>query len=132
MIEEINNLDIINEYLKIFKTSVSEIGVFSHYLVYKEEDEICAFISYELIYDRIEIDYIYTKERFRTKGIASKLINYLVNEGINNNCINITLEVRESNINAINFYKTNGFKEVTRREKYYNDEDGILMIRELV
>ena len=44
---------------------------------------------------------------------------------------NITLEVRESNKEAINFYLKNGFKEVTRRKNYYKEEDGILMIKNL-
>ena len=49
----------------------------------------------------------------------------------NNECDNITLEVKESNKSAINFYLKNGFIEVARREKYYQDEDGILMIKEM-
>ena len=47
------------------------------------------------------------------------------------NLTNITLEVRESNERARRFYLKNGFKEVTKRKNYYNDEDGILMIKNL-
>ena len=47
------------------------------------------------------------------------------------NIQNITLEVRKSNINAINFYKKHGFEEVATRENYYGSEDGILMVKEM-
>ena len=84
------------------------------------------------MYDRIEIEYIYTNLDYRNQNIASKLLNYLIELGVDNNCSNITLEVRCSNVNAINFYEKNGFKKVSIRKNYYNGEDGILMIRKLV
>ena len=83
------------------------------------------FINYDLIYDRIEINYIYVIEQFRNKGIAGELVKY-----IDKNIKNITLEVKESNIQAINFYLKMGFKKVSVRENYYKNENGILMIKE--
>ena len=74
--------------------------------MYKDID-IKGILVYELIYDRAEIDYIIVDENYRRKGIATKLLNYLET---NNNLYNITLEVRESNIDAIKFYEKNGFK----------------------
>ena len=88
-------------------------------------NEIMGFINYDLIYDRIEINYIYVIEQFRNKGIAGELVKY-----IDKNIKNITLEVKESNIQAINFYLKIGFKKVLVRENYYKNENGILMIKE--
>ena len=45
---------------------------------------------------------------------------------------NITLEVRSDNEKAIYLYKKYGFIPVAKREKYYNDVDGILMEKELM
>lgn len=132
MIKEINDINEINKFLSYFNTSISEIGIFSHYNVYKEDNEIIGFLNYDLIYDRIEIIYIYVNSNFRKRGIASKLIEDLINIGKKNNCKNITLEVNTSNKDALSLYKHNGFIEVAKREKYYNGEDGILMVRELV
>ena len=97
---------------------------FNKTVVYKL-DEIMGFINYDLIYDRIEINYIYVIEQFRNKGIAGELVKY-----IDKNIKNITLEVKESNIQAINFYLKMGFKKVSVRENYYKNENGILMIKE--
>lgn len=129
MISSTKDLNIINEFLKNFNTSIEEIGVFSNYLIYKEKDSVVGFLNYDLIYDRIEIDYIYVNPEYRKQGIASKLFDYMVENS--KNIKNITLEVRKSNINAINFYKKHGFEEVAIRENYYGSEDGILMVKEM-
>jgi len=53
----------------------------------------------------MEVDNILVKEEYRSRGIGTKLMSYLVSEAIHHKVINITLEVRVSNIRAINLYK---------------------------
>ena len=130
MIQEIRDINIINEKLSNFNTSVKEIGVYTKYYGYVDNDSIVGFLSFDFIYDRAEINYIFVEEKYRKKGIATKLLNHML-DICNNECKNITLEVKESNKSAIKFYLKNGFIEVARREKYYQDEDGILMIKEM-
>lgn len=130
MIQEIKDIKIINDKLSNFNTSIKEIGVYTKYYAYVDNDSIVGFLSFDLIYDRAEINYIFVEKDYRQQGIATKLLNYML-DICNNECENITLEVKESNKSAINFYLKNGFIEVARREKYYQDEDGILMIKEM-
>ena len=56
-------------------------------------------------------------------------MDFLIEYSNNNNIINITLEVNENNISAINLYKKYKFDLVSKREKYYKANDAILMIR---
>ena len=130
MIQDIKDINIINEKLSNFNTSVKEIGVYTKYYSYIENDLIVGFLSFDLIYDRAEINYIFVEKDYRQQGIATKLLNYML-DICDKECKNITLEVKESNKSAIKFYLKNGFIEVARREKYYQDEDGILMIKEM-
>ena len=128
---EEKDLNYINKLLNNFKYQLSEKSFnndFLKVLVY-EDKIIKGILVYQYIYDRIEIDYIIVDNKYRRCGIASKLLKFI--ETKHNNIKNITLEVRESNKEAINFYLKNGFKEVTKRKNYYNDEDGILMIKNL-
>lgn len=97
-------------------------------LIY-EEKGILGVIVFEEIYDRIELDYIIVNDNYRRRGIASKLMESLINYAQNNSISNITLEVNENNISAINLYKKYKFELVSRREKYYNDKDALLMMR---
>jgi len=104
---------------------------FKHVYVYEKEGNIVGFICYSVIYDRGELDYIYVLENFRKQGIAESLLKFFVSHATKCNCTNITLEVRKSNDAAIKLYEKHGFKSVATRDKYYNGEDGILMIREM-
>lgn len=133
MIKELTEINMINGFLKEFDTCITNLDdPFKKYIGYEIDNKIVSFLNYSLIYDRIEIEYIYTNPDYRNKNFATILLNHLIDLGINNNCLNITLEVRCSNTSAINFYEKNGFKKVSIRKNYYNGEDGILMIRELV
>ena len=133
MIKELNDIKEINKFLNKFDCNIGNVNdPFKKYIGYEINGEIISFLNYSLIYDRIEIEYIYTNDDYRNQGIASKLLNYLIELGNANNCLNITLEVRSSNVEAINFYEKNDFKKVSIRKNYYKDEDGILMLRELV
>ena len=90
------------------------------------EDDIIAFLTYSFMYDRAEIDYIYVDLKYRNNGIAQALFNEMINN-IGN--VSISLEVNINNKAAIEFYKKNGFKIVSKREKYYQGVDGYLMVR---
>ena len=80
----------------------------------------------------MEIDYLFVDEEVRKRGIANKLMAYLISIAINNHVINITLEVRISNEIARYLYKKYGFREVALRKFYYGDEDGILMEKQVM
>ncbi len=115
----INEFDI--EYLK-------RKNPFLKNYVYLENNEPIGLISYSLIYDRIELEYIWVSFEHRKKGIASKLMNMMIKEDFNN----VTLEVSTANVGAINLYKKYGFKIASIRKKYYGSDDAYLMIREMM
>ena len=99
---------------------------------YYEDDKVLGYANYSLIYDRIELDNIFVDEVRRGEGIGKKLMSSLVAIAIDNHVINITLEVRISNVIARNLYKGFGFREVALRKFYYGDEDGILMEKQVM
>lgn len=132
MIRELEEKDFIkvNKLLKDFNYELNKESFdndFLKTLVY-EDGFIKGVLVYQYIYNRAEIDYIIVDNNYRKLGIATKLLKHLEDSY---KLDNITLEVRESNKEAINFYLKNGFKEATRRKNYYKDEDGILMIKNL-
>jgi ribosomal protein S18 acetylase RimI-like enzyme/glycosyltransferase involved in cell wall biosynthesis len=64
--------------------------------------------------DEIEILNVAVDDRFRRRGVASKLIQSFAQE-------RVFLEVRESNLEARALYEKLGFIRVGRRENYYED-----------
>ena len=99
---------------------------------YSVDKKIVAFIEYEEIYDRYELDNIFVLEEYRNMGLASYLMQYMIDEGKKNNIKNITLEVRRDNDKAIRLYKKYGFIEKAIRHNYYGNCDGILMEKEMM
>lgn len=129
----INNYKLVNEFL--IKNNLEPLSLnsfnsnpFLKIAIYKKDDVIAGYLNFSIIYENAEINQIFVEEKYRKQKIASKLIEHLLKECIN--CSNITLEVRESNIAAINLYEKFKFKKCAIRNNYYGNENGILMVFE--
>ena len=72
---------------------------------------------------------------FKRQGYGTALLNHLIEELKKRNIGEILLEVRAGNKSAIQFYKSQGFEEISVRKNYYiknsknqsQREDGIIM-----
>lgn len=104
---------------------------FSKYLFYFLDGCVKGFLNYTLIYDRIEIININVLDQFQKQGIASKLMDKLLEIARYNNSLNITLEVKIDNFKAIRLYEKYLFKKVATRKGYYNGVDALLMERSM-
>ena len=116
----------------IVEVDTITLNPFLRRLEYVSDGSIIGYLEYSLIYDRIEIDNLYVEIDCRNQGIGTKLMSYLVSDAISLRVVNITLEVRVSNMTAINLYKKFGFREVAIRKYYYGDEDAILMEKNIM
>ncbi len=104
----------------------------SIFTVAEIDNEIIGYIVVKIILDEAEILSLAIKPSFRRKGIASTLLKDVIFKlkDIVKICY---LEVRISNVEAINLYKKLGFKEYGIRKNYYiaPQEDALLMKIEL-
>ncbi|MBR6225716.1 MAG: ribosomal protein S18-alanine N-acetyltransferase [Bacilli bacterium] len=96
------------------------------------DDEVVGYIDFFITFDSASVARVCVANEYRRNGIAKALIEKMVEvckkqaEPVEN----ITLEVRESNEAAIELYKKNGFKTITKKKLYYSDgEDAIYMVR---
>lgn len=133
--KELDNIQ--NIFFDVFKQKNELIDTLSSnpyvkLYTYSVDKNVVAFIQYEDIYDRFELDNIYVLKEYRNQGIASILMEFMINEGKKKEIINITLEVREDNVSAINLYKKYGFVEKAIRNNYYDNCNGILMEKEMM
>ena len=118
----------INKLIKEIDYKISN-NAFEKCFVYELKKEIIGLLDFSHIYNRLELNYIWIKDDYRSQGYSKKLMDYLLSYSKDNNIDNITLEVSVNNEIALNLYKSFGFKEVAIRNQYYNGIDGILMIR---
>lgn len=119
-----------NSYIDILKEE--KANPYLKYCFYVGNNKILGYITYLDIYDRFEISNIYVLREFRGNGIASKMLQFVIYEGLNKKINNITLEVNSKNTSAIALYHKYGFKEVAIRSGYYSGTDGILMEKEMI
>lgn len=96
----------------------------------KANDELAGFITAFAVLDEVNIYNVAVTEKYRRNGIAGELLNAL-QERVKSFASFITLEVRESNLSAINLYKNKGYTEVGLRKNYYSlpKENAILMTK---
>jgi ribosomal-protein-alanine N-acetyltransferase len=94
--------------------------------------EITGYIIARSVLDEAEILSIAVKSSFRKQGIAANLVTYIL-EKLKNKVKTCYLEVRVSNLPAINLYKKFGFKICNLRKNYYllPKEDALIMKLEL-
>lgn len=100
--------------------------------VLEDNNQIIGVLIIDKIYERMEIIEIEIIKEKRRQGYGNILLNFLTNLAEDEKVENITLEVKETNIPAINLYKKHGFMEVAIRKNYYQGTDGILMERKMM
>jgi [ribosomal protein S18]-alanine N-acetyltransferase len=83
-----------------------------------------------LIADEAHLGNLAVDPGYRRKGIARALLDDLLTAARRHGVRRVTLEVRESNSIARNFYARNGFVDIAIRKSYYRNpvEDAIVML----
>lgn len=112
------------------KAFLSEFN--SNYSVYKSaiyDFRTIGYIGSWIIGDEGHITTLAVHPEYRKRHIADILLYSLFIELKSKNVKWLTLEVRVSNIPAINLYKKFKFKQLGIRKKYYqdNNEDGLIL-----
>ena len=105
----------------------------SKYFVVKYINEIIGYINISILVDNIDINSIVVKKSYQRKGIATYMIDNVLNICKSLNINKILLEVRKSNIIAQTLYQKLGFKKIYTRKKYYPDnlEDAYIYEKKL-
>ena len=132
MIEKVDEINLVLPFIsEFFPNYTVENSPYENIYCYKIGDKIVGFISYSVIYERAELNYIVTDEQYRRKGVGQKLLDYAIDDLKNNMVENFSLEVNVNNKVAIMFYLKNKFEIKSTRHNYYADGDAYLMVREV-
>jgi len=102
-------------------------------LVADHNGSISGFIVARVVSHEWEIENVVVATTRRRRGVASALMQNLVERARAKFAHQIMLEVRESNISARSLYAKHGFVECGGRERYYQDpaEDAVCYRLEL-
>lgn len=99
------------------------------YVVAEEDGEILGYAGAWCVFGEADITNVCVRADKRKKGIATKMLRFLIEEGVHKEISTFFLEVRESNLAAIALYEKFGFQKIGIRKNFYEKpvENGIVM-----
>ena len=99
------------------------------FLVCDDDATIAGYCGMLMVPGEGQILNVAVDENYRRRGLATEMMNSMVDIGTTNEVFLYTLEVRESNAPVLALYKSLGFVPTGRRKGYYKnpEEDAILM-----
>lgn len=108
------------------------LNPFAYYYVFEHNKEIIGYIGLRVYDDSCEVLNFVIASHYQRMGNGQKLFDYILEELKIKQVKTITLEVRKSNKQALNFYYKNDFNKLNVRKKYYdNNEDALVLIKEV-
>lgn len=98
----------------------------------EENEKVVAYAGVWLTLDFGDITNIAVHPDYRREGLGSRLLSTIVDLCKERDIERVCLEVKETNLSAIEFYKKSGFLQDGIRKKYYqNTYDAYLMSLDL-
>lgn len=136
------NLNHLNELQEILISDFDDFWSFStlkeevenensSYIIGKINNEIIGFAGLKKFFDQADIMNIVIKKTYRNQGIGTLLLENLILLAKDLNISTLFLEVNEQNKPAIHLYEKLGFEKLGVRKKYYNNNNGIIMKKNL-
>ena len=94
-----------------------------------ERDRVVAYLLAWALLDEMHVLNLAVIAEFQHRGIARRMLEWVIDRVQAQQVKTVHLEVRESNARAIRLYEKIGFKTVGRRRHYYEKptEDALLM-----
>ena len=93
------------------------------------DNVILGYSCFALVLDEVHLRNVAVHPRWRNRGVASGLIDDMIRLSLEQGCNFATLEVRDSNVEALGLYGRFGFRVAGVRASYYSDtgEDALIM-----
>lgn len=106
----------------------------STFLVAVEKEQIIGFLIFFYVLNEGEIIRFAVEKKYQKQGVGSLLIAELEKICREKEITRLMLEVRISNLTAVNFYRKHGFETDSIRKDYYGtpSEDAVLMSCEII
>lgn len=107
---------------------------FATYYVVEENGQILGYAGVWCVFEEAHVTNVAVKPEARRRGWGRKLMQKLIETAMSKGAQRIYLEVRPSNLPAINLYRSLGFVPGGLRRGYYtdNNEDALILVRLLL
>lgn len=98
-------------------------------VISEAEYDVAGFVLSAVVAGEAEIESIAVSPNFQKQGVGKRLLTAALDGMRAKGVVRVHLELRETNLRALRFYRRHGFAEVGRRAGYYAEpaEDAILL-----
>jgi ribosomal-protein-alanine N-acetyltransferase len=144
MIEPLGSADDVDGILDVERASFSNPWTREMYLaelanegtafffVARDRDRrIVGFCSFWMVVDELHINNLAVEPGRRREGVGAALLQRVIEDGVQKGATRVTLEVRQSNEEALRLYERFGFRVEGVRRGYYSHpvEDALVLWR---
>ena len=132
MVDDIYNIELNSFSQPWSKESISgSMNAGTMFFVVKKGDKICGYCGLSKILDEGYVTNIAVLTEYRGLGMGDALVSYLVDYAKNSGMSFVSLEVRKSNVVAINLYTKYNFVIEGQRKNFYSApiEDALIMTK---
>lgn len=98
-------------------------------LVLDHEGRLIGFLIYRNIGGDFEIIQLALNKAYQRQGLASMMIDYMIQDAQSSHIEFIYLEVEKDNLPALNLYKKYGFEAIHQRKNYYGQGQNAIVMR---
>jgi [ribosomal protein S18]-alanine N-acetyltransferase len=101
----------------------------AHLYVAKIDGKVVGYVDYWRVGPEVHLITIAVHPDFRKHGIASRFLEFMLEDARKNGVESVSLDVRPSNAPGLKLYNKYGFRQAGIRRKYYqdNDEDALVL-----
>lgn len=112
---------------KSFEESLSSQNTL--FIVAEKEHEILGYLGMYLFLETADISNVAVAKEYRRQHIAKRMMEDILRRAKDRGVRQVTLEVRETNVPAIQLYEGMGFQEAGIRKNYYKEpvENALIM-----
>lgn len=122
-------LQVNDNFINLFNLEDIILSEYEYLFGYYLDNKLVGFIHLTKSFEIVDIINVVVDINYRRKGIANELIKYCMNYFAD--VVSFMLEVNVNNVSAISLYEKNNFKVIHKREKYYGNDDALIMKRDV-
>lgn len=105
---------------------------FARFYVATFNDIVIGYLSCWMVEETVDIINVVIDKDYQHQGFGQALFSQMEEEAKANNCTNIMLEVKETNLKAIKFYQKQGYEQISIRKNYYQDHTNALIMKKVI
>ena len=105
---------------------------FAKFYVATFNDIVIGYLSCWMVEETVDIINVVIDKDYQHQGFGQALFSQMEEEAKANNCTNIMLEVKETNLKAIKFYQKQGYEQISIRKNYYQGHTNALIMKKVI